>query len=73
MGRRKMIWGVEVITGAGPSGTIVEALEIEILDGAGNVLWSGVPDDAPTFNIPTRIFASKTGKKISNADKMCDF
>ena len=53
--------------------TIVEALETETLDGAGNVLWSGVPDDAPTVNIPTRIFASKTGKKISNADKMCDF
>ena len=73
MNGNKMIWGVEVITGAGPSGTIVEALEIEILDGAGNVLWSGEPNDAPTFDVPTRIFASKTGQTISNADKMCDF
>lgn len=63
----------EVLAADGPTGEFVEVLELAVRDYGGNELWRGRPGDEPTYQIPTKLVATKTGVPVCGADNLVGF
>jgi len=62
------LYGTEVLGNDGPTGIVVEVLELAISDYGDNELWRGTPGEAPEFHVPTQCVATKTGRQIQDCD-----
>ena len=62
------VYGTETLGPDGPTGDVVEVLEISITDYGDNELWRGTPGDEPEFRVPVHRVATKTGRQIQDAD-----
>lgn len=58
----------EVISEDGPTGDLVEVLEVQVCDAGGNVLWQGPPKEQPDFRMHVTTVAIKTGVACASAD-----
>lgn len=66
-------YAAEIAGSDGPTGEFVEVLEIALCDFGGNVLWKGQPGREPTYQIPTRLRATKVGERVGSADTLVGY
>ena len=68
--------GVEEMSQGGPTGRVLEVLEMDLRDAGGNVLQSGKPGtwafNHCRWQVPVKRVATKTGGEIGHSDVMCD-
>ena len=62
------LYATELLRATGPTGDLVEVLELAIHDHGDNELWRGRPGEEPEYRIPTRKVATKTGDSVAHAD-----